>query len=192
MTTDDLNVYGKRIGSLWDRRIGGRYELTEITDCGGLGMWVTLQRVNGGNELSVSVYNLGLNYVSVPEQAEPAEDEQQKPWPFDAILNFGDHVTLDGTSYFVVDADGKPILEPEPAPAPPLPWIEHPDAWWQSSKDGWLTPSSQMGTTRDPAVWRRVAVIPWKLIERFRQSADLGEAIMRDKALLDAADGVTS
>ncbi|HEY8647056.1 MAG TPA: hypothetical protein VIL77_14395, partial [Gaiellaceae bacterium] len=80
MTTDDLNVYGKRIGSLWDRRIGGRYELTEITDCGGLGMWVTLQRVNGGNELSVSVYNLGLNYVSVPEQAEPAEDEQQKPW----------------------------------------------------------------------------------------------------------------
>jgi len=66
MTTDDLTVYGKRTGSLWDRRIGGRYELTAITDTGGPGMWVTLQRVDGGHELLVSVYNLGRNYVPVP------------------------------------------------------------------------------------------------------------------------------
>jgi len=73
MTAEPLTVYGKRTGSLWDRRIGGRWELVEITDTGGTGMWVTLRRVDGGHELAVSVYNLGRNYVPVPEKAGPAE-----------------------------------------------------------------------------------------------------------------------
>jgi len=84
MTTADLTVYGKRIGSLWDRRIGGRYELVEITDNGGAGLWVKLRRVDGGHELAMSVHNLGLNYVCVPEQAEPAEDEH-KSYPIGAV-----------------------------------------------------------------------------------------------------------
>jgi len=145
MTTDELTVYGKRTGSLWDRRIGGRYELTAIVDDGGLGMWVRLQRLGNGHELEMSVYNLGRNFVTVPDVAEPAEDDPM-PWlgvasrpepiePSDDVPLaaweiellrgptahlFGDLIRIGGEAlYRVVDADGKAILEPKPAPTPP-------------------------------------------------------------------------
>jgi hypothetical protein len=80
----------------------------------------------------------------------------------------------------------------KPAPSPPLPWVEHPRAWWQSSKDGWLTWSSQMGTTRDPAVWQRVAVIPWDLIDRLRDVVKYEtHTEFIAQAILDAADGAS-
>jgi len=74
MTASELTVYGRPLHSLWDRRIGGRYELVAITDTGGTGMWVTLRRVGGGHELAMSVSSLGVNYVCV--EAEPAEDKR--------------------------------------------------------------------------------------------------------------------
>jgi len=353
MTTADLTVYGRPVGSLWDRRIGGRYELVEITDTGGTGIYVTLQRVDGGHELAMSVHNLGRNFVCVPEKAEPAEsrsagdafrsaaervdaaldrmdsappagvesadpsdeDERQhatleeacaaagvpvadapavpepeaptrtlvlgdrlgstvpavvleyvedvepsaeaslglattrqllteltaridvdgasggggldyttvagrpepiKPsdevplaaWEIDLLnrederpvelvspVDFGDLIRIEGEAYRVVDADGKAILEPEPAPAPLLPWEEHPDWLWRrkgSVPGREIYSSSDFCDEDTPDLWESVVPIPRDLIERFRQTAGLGEAIMRDKALLDAADGVTA
>jgi len=240
MTDTELTVYGKRTGSLWDRRIGGRYELVAITDNAGLGVWVTLERVDGGHELAMSVHNLGRNYVCVPEKAEPAEPAERErtcagcgktgrdldgndwceacaplrpdlpsadvplaAWEIEHLnrerpieqfdgVDFGDLIRIGGEAlYRVVDADGKAILEPEPAPTPPLPWVEHPDAWW------WLPPnpvgiyrSEHMANAGDGApLWQRVAVIPWQLIEELRTTWS-GSTVI--DAILDAADGVTS
>ena len=182
--------------------------------------------------MTVSVYNLGLDYVAVPE-AEPAEDvpcvcstcsygrahlamypntpaaiapSADVPlaaWEIELLagerwdVRFGDLITLNGGTYRVVDADGKPILEPAPAPTPPLPWIEHPAAWWRDLTDHFelIYPSVQMDTADTPADWQRVAVIPWDLIDQLRvvvpgdDDNGLNEAA---DAILDAADGVTS
>jgi len=122
MTADDLSVYGKRTGSLWDRRIGGRYELVEITDNGGAGLWVTLQRVGGGHELAMSVYNLGRNYVPVPEKAEPAEDERRS-----------DARRLDSLQAIVNAVDEPAVPEPiKPSDVPiPRELIENLRQWWR-------------------------------------------------------------
>ena len=239
MAVDDMTVYGKRIGSLWDRRIGGRYELTAITDLAGTGMQVTLQRVDGGQLLTVSVYNLGRNYVAVPDvgldhydeggllsgeprviipdEDEPAVPELVEPsdvplaaWEIEHLnrerpieqfdgVDFGDLIRIGGAAlYRVVDADGKAILEPEPAPTPPLPWVEHPDAWWVYVPNGErmsATVHSSAMIAPTPADWHRAAVIPWGLIDQLRvvvpgdDDNGLNEAA---DAILDAADEVTS
>jgi len=269
MTTSDLTVYGRPLHSLWDRRIGGRYELTEITGNGGLGMWVTLQRVDGGHELAMSVHNLGLNYVCVPAVPEhpahdcstctaclhdghkccgcydgaccqpaealigcagcgrldglnvngwceacapfrpdlPPDDVPLAAWEIEHLgreadviggIRFGDLIILSGVPYRVVDADGKAILEPEPAPTPPLPWVEHPDAWWVYVPNGErmsATVHSSAMIAPTPADWHRAAVIPWGLIDQLRvvvpgdDDNGLNEAA---DAILDAADEVTS
>ena len=309
MTTADLTVYGRPVGSLWDRRIGGRYELVEITDTGGTGIYVTLQRVDGGQLLTVSVYNLGRNYVPVPEaepvtavedltgiwrdrkgyircvvgphrpgvevwdatdpgrvvasppwqvstsevrswtrvpeKAEPAEDGRalpydavdlapvyldvrpNVPWPrppavpepilpsdvplaaweiehlnrerpieqFDGV-DFGDLIRIGGEAlYRVVDADGKPILEPEPAPTPLLPWAE-PDAapYWRHKAAGSVTRLAIMldGGIDTADDWEPVAVIPRDLIEKAKRLLLGGYSADAIQAILDAADEVTS
>jgi len=247
MTTDVLTVYGKRIGSLWDRRIGGRYELVEITDTGGTGMWVTLRRVDGAHELAMSVHNLGLNYVCVPVKADPAEDVDRydeggllsgearviipdEPEPVEpSDVRDGDLLTgtLFGLTFedracrksdtgniwidefppgIVIGGMGDgwrwnscfTVSSRKPAPTPPLPWVE-PDAspYWRHKPSGFIWRLADMRNGRDvpdpePDDWQGGYFIPADLIERFRQTADLAEAIMRDKALLDAADEVTS
>jgi len=214
MTASDLTVYGKRIGSLFDRRIGGRYELVEITDTGGTGMSVKLRRVDGGQLLTVSVYNLGLNYVCVPEKAEPAEDvtcdcqsetvdpSDVREWATRPTHNafdhqFGDRILLNGVMHRVVDADGKAILEREPAPTPLLPW-EEPDAapYWRHRPGGGVVLSRHMPSDLTPAVWQGGYFIPADLIERARayrnranKGYELGSSVI--DAILDAAEATS-
>ena len=92
-------------------------------------------------------------------------------------------------------------VEPEPALTPPLPWVEHPNTWWQDANE--LTqvyPSVDMDMNfYDPSRWRRVAVIPQDLIERLRveqqNSAAPGEFLsslgIAARAVGDAADGAS-
>jgi len=302
MTTgDELTVYGRPLGSLWDRRIGGRYELTAIHDNGGTGMWVTLQRVDGGHELAVSVYNLGRNYVTVPDKAEPAEGEvpasQRDPnvaptdaerdriWqqvaaeqaairtaepaedgrslPYDAVdlapayldvrpnvpwprppavpepveptdvplaaweiehlgreadppvsddlalarglLEYALHLCVNGErapggdeTWAEFARNAETWLRAPLATAPPLPWVEHPDAWWQHADGDRAYPSRNLvnSTYEEVGDWQRVAVIPADLIEKLRQgfrASDYGaQTDKAAKAILDAADEVTS
>jgi len=210
MTTDALTVYGKRTGSLWDRRIGGRYELVEITDTGGTGMWVTLlpQPLRDGSahsqQLAMSVHNLGLNYVCVPEPAEDA-----KPWsdkadeaPVERLIevDFGDLIRISGdVEYRVVNADGTAILEPEPAPAPLLPWTINPG--WYRGKRGSIDEGFAYDLGVDDRLptdgatgnaYERVAVIPAEHIDRLRDVVKYGlNTYPVAQAILDAADGAS-
>lgn len=71
-TADDLTVYGRPVGSLWDRLSGGRYELVAIADRGGLGLAVSLRDVVEDDiELTIPVSDMGRDFVSVVD-APPA------------------------------------------------------------------------------------------------------------------------
>ena len=123
----------------------------------------------------------------------------------------GDHVGLSGA---VGDSGWRwganvTVTARKPAPRPPLPWVEHPDAWWAvDSTDGWTSvlPSAAM-TSSDPTGWTRVnAPTPFrgyvpisrKLIEDLRpfvaaiEDARLNwgsrDYYLAAKAILDAAD----
>ena len=80
------------------------------------------------------------------------------------------------------------------APSPPLPWVEHPDAWWQVKSGGKFPPAArhswQMAERRQayPDAFARVAVIPWDLIKdlEYRWGRADEPVII---AILDAADG---
>ena len=77
-------------------------------------------------------------------------------------------------------------------PSPPLPWVEHPRAWWQHvDGNGDVYRSADMAFTISvPACWQRVAVIPWDLIEDLRAlDRDGGVTTRATEAILDAADG---
>ena len=82
----------------------------------------------------------------------------------------------------------------KPAPSP-LPWIEHPDAWWRRTVDAvTVTHSSIMAPpdmVRDSAAreFERVAVIPWDLIEDLWLGYGMGSDDI--DAVIDAADGAS-
>jgi len=94
---------------------------------------------------------------------------------------------------------GRPWFHvPKPVPAPLLPWVEHPDAYWwiPGNRTGAiyhstiLTAAGERSHTAD--VWQRVAVIPWQLIEDLRRCGRTYNNDAPVKAILDAADEVTS
>jgi len=58
------------------------------------------------------------------------------------------------------------VTSRKPAPSPWMPWIEHPDAWWQHTDGSAIEHSEAFDGLDTPADWQRVAVIPWDLIEQ--------------------------
>jgi len=68
-------------------------------------------------------------YPNTPAAIAPSADVPLAAWEIELLagerwdVRFGDLITLNGGTYRVVDADGKPILEPEP------PRIEEPGLW---------------------------------------------------------------
>lgn len=119
-------------------------------------------------------------------------------------LTEGQRVTVGGRE-FVVEWSGCAGATPElaPAPAPLLPWEEHPDAWWQAEGIGGrltLSHSSNLNKLCRPANWTRVigavpadthVAIPRELIENLRESVALGNSDEHAQAILDAADGAS-
>ena len=232
----------------------------------------------------MSVHNLGVNYVCVPEKAEPADDEAdygpsgpQERGPFEtecrkcgrlafehaqgktsiygvcppalparigaweidsppavaepikpSDVRDGDLLTLarmdewgqvwttpdalvqmlGGRVWIVTEGgrfkhpvsvgedwlDGLSVSSRKPAPAPSLPWEEHPDAFWQREDGIEAYQSRALDSSDEPAEWQRVAVIPWDLIENLRRSerATTGDTPILVQAILDAAAGATS
>ena len=208
---DDLTVYGKSVGSMWDCRIGGRYELEEIHDRGGRGLWVLMVRTVGRDDrMFIPVSDLGRDFVCVPEKAEPAVPEPVKPADEPSLgLATTRQLLAELTARIDVDgANGGGGLDyktvsgrlVEPAPTPPLPWVEHPRAWWLNTTGVYenIYPSiGLLGSDDEVAEWQRVAVIPAGLIEQLRRSFTYGTRVTdADLALLqkiaDAADGATS
>ena len=143
-------------------------------------------------------------YPNKPAVPEPSDEVPLADWEIDLLADepisqavFGDLIRIGDVAYRVVDADGKPILEPEPAPMSALP-----RAYWQEEathevaavdpsacKDCIVGEPHACRYLTPNAGWQRVAVIPWGLIEELRTTWS-GSTVI--DAILDAADEVTS